>query len=145
MTGTSDTTLDLDEQLCFALHSASRRVVRAYTAALKPFGLTYTQYLVLLVLWEWHRDGYERPMVAAIGERLDLDSGTLTPLIRRMVSQDLVSKERQPDDERTVFVTLTKKGVALRRKVRNIPLAMLQQCSMPAPELTKLREQLKRL
>jgi DNA-binding MarR family transcriptional regulator len=140
-----DTTLDLDEQLCFALYSASRRVVRAYSAALKEFDLTYPQYLVLLVLWEWHRDGCERPTVSALGQRLELYSGTLTPLLRRMVGQGLVEKQRQPDDEREVFIRLTSTGLRMRRKVRTVPLTMLQHCSMPASDLLQLREQLKRL
>lgn len=142
---TSDVTLDLDEQLCFALYSASRRVVRAYTAVLKRFDLTYPQYLVLLVLWEWHRDGCERPTVTALGERLELDSGTLTPLLRRMIAQGLVEKRRHTEDERQVFVSLTAAGVRMKRRVKSVPLEMLQQCSMPVPELVQLREQLKRL
>lgn len=140
-----DATLDLDQQLCFALYAASRRVVRAYTAALSQFQLTYPQYLVLLVLWEWHRDGYSRPTVTALGERLELNSGTLTPLLRRMVDLGLIQKQRQDEDERTVFITLTAAGVRLRRKVQTIPLAMLEHCSMPIAELEQLREQLKRL
>ena len=144
-TGTKDSILDLDEQLCFALHAASRRVARAYTAALKPLGLTYPQYLALLVLWEWERDGCERPTVSALGERLELDSGTLSPLIRRMILQGLVEKQRQVDDERTVFIILTAAGRRLKRKVRAVPLAMLQQCSMPVAEVEQLRDQLKRL
>jgi len=145
MSSERDTTLDLDQQLCFALYAASRRVVRAYTMVLKEFDLTYPQYLVLLVLWEWHRDGCAQPTVSALGERLELDSGTLTPMLKRMVSLGLVDKQRQADDERQVFIGLTRAGVALRRRVRRVPLMMLQHCSMPAPELAQLREQLKRL
>jgi DNA-binding MarR family transcriptional regulator len=145
MQATRDVTLDLDEQLCFALYAASRRVVRAYTAVLKRFELTYPQYLVLLVLWEWHRDKLEHPTVTALGERLELDSGTLTPLLRRMIAQGLVHKRRQADDERQVFISLTEAGLRLKRRLRTVPLQMLQQCSLPAPELVQLREQLKRL
>ena len=145
MEAAHDATLDLDQQLCFALYSASRRVVRAYTAVLKEFDLTYPQYLVLLVLWEWHRDGCKRPTVTALGDRLDLDSGTLTPLIRRLIALGLVEKQRQREDERTVFIHLTPAGVRMKRRVKSVPLAMLEQCSMPVGELEQLRDQLNRL
>ncbi|MDD9940117.1 MAG: MarR family transcriptional regulator [Myxococcales bacterium] len=145
MESARDATLDLDQQLCFALYSASRRVVRAYTLVLKQFELTYPQYLVLLVLWEWHRDGCERPTVTALGDRLELDSGTLTPLIRRLIALGLVEKQRQREDERTVFVNLTPAGVRMKRKVKSVPLAMLEQCSLPVQEVEQLRKQLDRL
>jgi DNA-binding MarR family transcriptional regulator len=145
MQGTLDATLDLYEQLCFALYAASRRVVRAYTAVLKRFELTYPQYLALLVLWEWQRDRCQCPTVTALGERLELDSGTLTPLLRRMTALGLIEKQRQAEDERQVFISLTAAGLRLKRRLRTVPLEMLQHCSMPAPELVQLREQLKRL
>jgi DNA-binding MarR family transcriptional regulator len=145
MQGTLDATLDLDEQLCFALYAASRRVVRAYTAVLKRFELTYPQYLALLVLWEWQRDRCQCPTVTARGERLELDSGTLTPLLRRMTALGLIEKQRQAEDERQVFISRSAAGLRLKRRLRTVPLEMLQHCSMPAPELVQLREQLKRL
>ena len=145
MTSDADITLDLDQQFCFALYAASRRVVRAYTLVLREFDLTYPQYLVLLVLWEWHRDRCSQPTISALGERLELDSGTLTPLIKRMVGLGLVEKHRQEDDERQVFITLTRAGINLRRRVCKVPLMMLQHCSLPAPEVVQLRDQLKRL
>ena len=111
--------LQLDEQLCFALYSASRAVTRAYAPLLQPLGLTYPQYLVLLVLWQ--RDGAS---VKQLGERLALDSGTLTPLLQRLASQGLVERRRGDDDERVVRVHLTAAGRALRSKARKIPMEL---------------------
>lgn len=109
--------IQLDEQLCFALYSASRAVIRAYAPLLQPLGLTYPQYLVLLVLWE--RDGLP---VKDVGERLALDSGTLTPLLKRLEHQGLVERRRGEDDERVVRIHLTAAGRALRAKAREIPM-----------------------
>jgi DNA-binding MarR family transcriptional regulator len=111
--------LQLDEQLCFALYNASRALIRAYAPLLGPLGLTYPQYLVLLVLWE--RDGVP---VKQIGERLALDSGTLTPLLKRLDHQGLVERRRGADDERLVRIHLTAAGRALRHKVRKIPIEL---------------------
>ena len=111
--------LRLDDQLCFALYSASRAVTRAYAPLLQPLGLTYPQYLVLLVLWE--RDGAS---VKQLGERLALDSGTLTPLLQRLESQGLVERRRGDDDERVVRIHLTAAGRALRSKARKIPVEL---------------------
>jgi DNA-binding MarR family transcriptional regulator len=108
--------LQLDEQLCFALYNASRALTRAYAPLLEPLGLTYPQYLVLLVLWE--RDGVP---VKQIGERLALDSGTLTPLLKRLDHQGLVTRRRGEDDERIVRVHLTPTGRALRTRARKVP------------------------
>ena len=109
----------LDEQLCFALYSASRAVTRAYAPLLEPLGLTYPQYLVLLVLWE--RDGVP---IKQLGERLALDSGTLTPLLKRLAAQDLVERRRGEDDERVVRIHLTAAGRALRSKARKVPMEL---------------------
>lgn len=108
--------LHLDEQLCFALYSASRAMTRSYAPLLEPLGLTYPQYLVLLVLWE--RDGLP---VKDIGERLSLDSGTLTPLLKRLDQQGLVERRRGADDERLVRIHLTAAGRALRMRARKVP------------------------
>ena len=108
--------LHLDDQLCFALYHASRALTRAYAPLLEPLGLTYPQYLVLLVLWE--RDGVT---VKELGERLALDSGTLTPLLKRLAHQGLVSRKRGEDDERVVHIHLTASGRALRAKARKVP------------------------
>lgn len=112
--------LRLDEQLCFALYNASRALTRAYAPLLAPLGVTYPQYLVLLVLWE--RDGLS---IKQLGERLALDSGTLTPLCKRLAQQGLIDRRRGDDDERLVRVHLTAAGRALRGKARKIPLAVM--------------------
>ena len=140
-----DGLLDLDNQVCFALYAASRGVVRAYDRWLKPLDLTYPQYLVMLVLWEWARDGERRPTVKALGGRLDLDSGTLTPLLTRLRDKGLITRERASADEREVFVRLTLAGARLKRHARAVPLRVLEQSPVPLTELLQLRDQLKRL
>ena len=140
-----DGLLDLDNQLCFALYATTRRVVRAYTEALQPLDLTYPQYLVLLVLWEWARDGQGRPTVKALGDRLELDSGTLTPLLRRLQAKRLLTRHRSDTDEREVWVRLTTEGRRLKRRARSIPLTLGTQCSLPLEDLLSLRDQLNRL
>jgi MarR family transcriptional regulator, organic hydroperoxide resistance regulator len=111
--------LHLDQQLCFALYSASRAVTRAYAPLLAPLGLTYPQYIVLLVLWE--RDGLP---VNQLGRRLALDSGTLTPLLKRLEQQRLVERRRAATDERVVRIHLTPAGRALRTRARRVPTEM---------------------
>jgi DNA-binding MarR family transcriptional regulator len=115
MSSTDDALL-LDQQLCFALYSASRAVTRAYASILEPLGLTYPQYLVMLVLWE-----AKSASVKALGERLALDSGTLTPLLKRLEQHGLVTRRRDADDERVVIIELTPEGQKLRSKARRVP------------------------
>jgi DNA-binding MarR family transcriptional regulator len=109
--------LQLDQQLCFALYSASRAIVRAYTPLLEPLGLTYPQYIALLALWE--EDGLS---VKQLGERLGLDSATLTPLLKRLESQGVVARRRDQADERVVRIDLTAAGKALQKKARSVPV-----------------------
>lgn len=111
----------LDEQLCFQLYTASRLVTRAYRPLLDELGLTYPQYLVLLVLWEVRDDGTKAPTVSELGERLLLDSGTLTPLLKRMERQGLVTRTRDPEDERSVRIGLTEAGSGLSRQACAVP------------------------
>lgn len=120
--------LRLDHQLCFALYSASLAMTKLYQPLLAPLGLTYPQYLALLVLWE--RDGL---LVSELGERLFLDSGTLTPLLKRMEAAGWLLRERSTQDERRVHIRLTAAGRALKRKAAAIPGCLLQatQCSLP--------------
>jgi len=106
----------LEQQLCFALYRASRAVTRAYGPLLEPLGLTYPQYLVLLVLWE-----EKTSSVKELGQRLALDSGTLTPLLKRLEQSGLLSRRRDSEDERVVRIELTSEGQKLRAKARNIP------------------------
>ncbi|MFF9646613.1 MarR family winged helix-turn-helix transcriptional regulator [Kitasatospora aureofaciens] len=111
-----DFPLLLDDQLCFALYAASRAVTTRYRPLLEALGLTYPQYLVMLVLWE-----HDTVPIKDIGAALQLDYGTLTPLIKRLESAGLVRRERRPDDERTVLVTLTGQGHELRERARSVP------------------------
>ena len=129
--------LQLDRQLCFALYSASLAMTKIYKPLLEPLGLTYPQYLVLLALWE--RDGLA---VNELGERLFLDSGTLTPLLKRMETAGLLSRTRSAEDERQVLVHLTAKGKALRRKAESIPGCILSASGLSLSELGALRDQL---
>lgn len=109
--------LALDNQLCFALYRASRAVTRAYQPLLRNLGLTYPQYLTMLVLWE-----YDRPCsLQEITQRLGLDSGTLTPVCRRLEQAGYVTRERDPEDERRLIITLTDRGRALRDEAAGIP------------------------
>ena len=124
--------LKLKNQLCFPLYAAARRVTGVYTPYLKPLGLTYTQYIVFMVLWE--QDGLQ---VSEIGEKLLLDSGTLTPLLKKMEAQGYLSRTRSKLDERSVIVTLTEKGKALKTQVGEIPLKAAQ-CVRLSPEEGKV-------
>ena len=130
----------LDNQLCFKLYAASRAVIRAYKPMLDELGLTYPQYLVMLVLWE--EDG---PTVSVLGERLSLDSGTLTPLLKRMESAGLLQRQRDAQDERRVRIALTPAGQALRAQAEAIPACILAHSQLPLPELQALTRQVQAL
>src|SRR6478609_4268065 len=125
--------LKLEDQLCFSIYAAQHAFNRFYKPLLEPLGLTYPQYLVLLTLWE--EDGLP---LKAIGERLALDSGTLTPLLRRMEQSGLLTRERDATDERIVRIHLTTKGKKLRAKAESFPshIGAASQCS--GSELTAL-------
>ncbi|MFM2420217.1 MAG: hypothetical protein RL385_4940 [Pseudomonadota bacterium] len=137
--------LKLDNQLCFALHSASRRVIRAYQSGLHALDLTYPQYLVMMVLWEWDAERPARPTLGVLGDKLDLDSGTLTPLVRRLEQKGLVLRERGQNDARELIVRVSRKGRALREKAASVPLSLLEASPLSIPEILALREQLQRL
>ncbi len=124
----------LGDQLCFMFHATSRALTDAYRPALTRLGLTYPQYLVMLVLWE--QDGLT---VGEIGDRLFLDSGTLTPLLKRLEVRGVVARRRDPVDERLVRVRLTKAGVQLRRAAKSVPKALSCKLSLPAPTVEALR------
>jgi DNA-binding MarR family transcriptional regulator len=132
--------LHLEDQLCFALYAASRAMTAVYAPLLDALGLTYPQYLVLLVLWD--HDG-ER--VSGIGDRLQLDSATLTPLLKRLEARGLVERRRSAADERVVEVFLTAEGKRLKRRAADIPLCMLERSGMTLPELAALRATLQDL
>ena len=132
--------LKLDDQLCFSIYAAGHAFTRFYRPLLEPLGLTYPQYLVLLTLWE--TDGLP---LKAIGQRLGLDSGTLTPLLKRMEESALVTRTRDKGDERQVIVTLTTEGKRLEVKAAAFPVQIGSAASCSAAELTALRKLLFRL
>ncbi len=129
--------LALDHQLCFALYSASLSMTKLYKPLLDPLGLTYPQYLVMLVLWEG--DGLT---VSAVGERLALDSGTLTPLLKRLEAAGLLQRLRDAADERRVLLQLTPAGRALKRLALKVPPAVAQASGCELSELSELTARL---
>jgi len=132
--------LQLDNQLCFALYSASLAMTKVYKPLLDELVLTYPQYLAMLVLWE--RDGL---MVSELGDKLYLDSGTLTPLLKRLETAGYISRIRAAEDERRVYITLTSLGRKLKTRAAKIPGCILsaRQCSVP--ELMALTSQVQAL
>ncbi|NJC28624.1 DNA-binding MarR family transcriptional regulator [Xanthomonas arboricola] len=132
--------LQLDNQLCFALYSANLAMHKLYRGLLKTLDLTYPQYLVLLVLWE--TDGRS---VSEIGERLYLDSATLTPLLKRLQAAGLVTRTRAASDERQVIIALTDTGRALRAKAGAVPEQVLCASACSLDELRQLKQQLETL
>ncbi|WP_200308958.1 MarR family winged helix-turn-helix transcriptional regulator [Streptomyces adelaidensis] len=127
----------LDQQICFSLHAASRAFTSAYRVVLKDLGITYPQYLVMLVLWEQG----ELP-VKKLGERLRLDSGTLSPLLKRLEAAGLVRRERSARDERSVEVRLTGEGTALRERALAVPRRIVSATSFDVDEIRDLRDRL---
>lgn len=136
----SDQALRLDNQLCFALYSASLAMTKLYKPLLDELGITYPQYLVLLVLWE--RDGIT---VSELGERLSLDSGTLTPLLKRLETAGLVSRLRDTQDERRVLVRLSAAGRELKQRAARIPGCVLQASQCSVAEAMALTHQIQTL
>ena len=136
----TDQALLLDNQLCFALYSASLAMTKLYKPLLDELGLTYPQYLVMLVLWEG--DGL---MVSELGQRLYLDSGTLTPLLKRLESAGLVSRMRAAEDERRVHIHLTAVGRKLKARAAKVPGCVLAASQCSIPELLQLTEQIRTL
>lgn len=130
--------LRLDLQLCFALYSAANKVTRLYRPLLEPLGLTYPQYLTMMALWET-----SPRTVGDLGEALGLDSGTLTPLLKRLEASGYVARARDPADERRVVVTLTPAGAALKAQAAHVPGALACQLGCDLDEIVELRERLK--
>jgi len=128
----------LDEQLCFAVYAASRAITARYRPLLDELGLTYPQYLVLLVLWE----GGAPQTVRDLGARLRLDSGTLSPLLGRLEGAGLVERRRRADDERSVHVLLTAAGTALQERALEVPCRMGAAMALDPAELGRLRDEL---
>lgn len=130
----------LDEQICFALYNASRAVTARYRDLLAPIGITYPQYLVLLVLWETGT-----ATVSALGARLHLDSGTLSPLLRRLESTGLVTRTRVPGDDRSVEIGLTEAGTALRERAAELPGLVCAATGLDLDDIRVLRDQVSSL
>ena len=132
--------LALENQLCFPLYAASKELTRRYKPFLDPLGLTYTQYVTMMALWE--KDDIP---VKALGERLYLDSATLTPLLKRLEAHGYVVRERSKEDERSVLITLTDEGRALREKALDIPRCIGGCICMEADEARDLKRLLERM
>ncbi len=135
-----DDMLTLDNQMCFALYACSREMTKLYRPFLDELGITYTQYVAMLALWE--RDDVT---VKRLGERLHLDSGTLTPLLKRLETSGLIARLRDAEDERRVRISLTPVGQSLRDAAERIPPCVLQSSQCTLPELAALTGQLKTL
>jgi DNA-binding MarR family transcriptional regulator len=140
MTAPTTDWLRLDQQICFSLNAASRAFGGVYRVILKDLGLTYPQYLVMLVLWE-----HGTLPVKKLGEHLRLDSGTLSPLLKRLEAAGLVRRERSAHDERSVEVGLTGEGVALRERALEVPRRIAAATGCDVEEIRALRERLDRL
>nr|WP_210329160.1 MarR family transcriptional regulator [Methylorubrum zatmanii] len=130
----------LDNQLCYALYAAAHRMTKSYRPMLEQMGLTYPQYLVLLVLWE--SDGIT---VSEIGRRLRLDSGTLTPVLKRLETSGLLNRSRRQSDEREVEISLTDQGRALRAQAVAVRQSVMCQLNMSEPEIQAMRADLNAL
>jgi DNA-binding MarR family transcriptional regulator len=129
--------LRLDNQICFAVYSAAHAFNRVYKPLLDRLGLTYPQYLVMLVLWE--RDNVP---LKTIGERLFLDSGTLTPLLKRLEAAELIKRTRSTEDERQVLIELTPQGEALRDKAKSVPQSILAASACSVGELVAMKDEI---
>ena len=132
--------LRLENQLCFGLYAAAHAMNRAYRVSLGPLGLTYPQYLTLLALWET-----DRQSVSELGQRLRLDSGTLTPVLKRLESAGLVRRARSRADEREVEITLTDRGSAMRDEAVDVRREIVCKLSMPEDEIRRLRGDIDKL
>lgn len=129
--------VDLDELLCFAMYNASRALTARYRELLTPLGLTYPQYLVLLALWS------ESPLaIGELGQRLYLDSGTLSPLLKRLQSLGLIDRARSQDDERVVLVSLTDSGKEIRQQLADVPETICEATGLSREALAELRDQI---
>lgn len=135
-----DEHLQLDNQVCFALYSASNAMGRAYQPLLKALDLTYLQYIVMMVLWE-----QKEINVKALGVKTHLDSGTLTPLLKRLEAKDYVRRTRSTEDERVRVITLTTAGIKLKEQAKKVPVEMFCLSKMNKEELTSLKTQCEQL
>ena len=132
--------LKLDNQLCFALYAASREVIKLYKPILDKYNLTYTQYVTLLVLWE-----KEKIAVKEIGEKLHLDSGTITPVLKKLENMELIKKYRDPQDDRVVLVEVTSKGRLLKDEILQVPEQIYCKVGVTEEEFIVLKSSLDKL
>lgn len=132
-----DTQLHLSDMVCFAIYSTANALTRAYQPILSKVDLTYPQFLVMMVLWE-----KDDQTVSEIGGKLNLDSGTLTPLLKRLEAAGRIARRRNPEDERQVRITLTDEGRALREAAESIPEQVLCALGQPLDDLQDLRARL---
>lgn len=132
--------IKLDNQICFSLYAASREIIKLYKPVLDKFNLTYTQYITMLVLWE-----EEKATVKGIGKRLHLDSGTLTPLLKKLEAMELITRYRDSNDDRVVIVELTEKGRNLKEEIVNVPEKVFCKVNMDVEMATELKIKLDEL
>ena len=132
--------LKIDNQFCFSVYALSKEITRLYKPFLKKIDLTYTQYITMLVLWET-----DELNVNEIGKRVSLDSGTLTPLLKKLEEKGLLNRERQKNDERNLTVTLTEKGGKLKDIALEIPVKLLEEINVNPEKIIELRDTLKKL
>ncbi|MDY6012780.1 MarR family transcriptional regulator [Clostridium sp.] len=132
--------IKLDNQICFSLYAASREIIKLYKPVLDKFNLTYTQYITMLVLWE-----EEKATVKGIGKRLHLDSGTLTPLLKKLEAMELITRYRDSNDDRVVIAELTEKGRNLKEEIVNVPEKVFCKVNMDVEMATELKIKLDEL
>ncbi|MDX8567561.1 MarR family transcriptional regulator [Elizabethkingia sp. HX XZB] len=132
--------LKLDNQICFPVYALSREIVGRYRPLLDQLDITYPQYLVLLVLWE-----HQEQSVSQLGEKLYLDSGTLTPLLKRLEQKNLVIRSRSKEDERIVKIKLTPEGQSLQKKAASIPKQLFEDMKVPEEELKQLKTTIEKI
>jgi MarR family transcriptional regulator, organic hydroperoxide resistance regulator len=131
---TKDDALKLENQLCFSVYAASRAIIKIYRPFLEELGITYPQYLVMLVLWE-----RKSISLKELGNKLYLDSGTLTPLLKRLEGMELVKRERSIEDERLLCISVTEKGLTLKEQAVNIPECILKSINIDIKQLVSLK------
>ena len=132
--------MKLDNQLCFSLYAASREVIKTYKPLLDKYGLTYTQYIAMLVVWE-----YEKITVKEMGQKLHLDSGTLTPVLKKLLSMELIDKYRDKDDDRVVIVEVTEKGRKMKDEIIEVPEKMYCKFGKNIEDVVELKRLLDNL
>lgn len=134
----SKVSLKLDDQLCFAFYACSRGIMKLYRPLLQELGLTYTQYITLLALWE-----QDQVTVKELGSRLFLDSGTLTPLLKKLEAMGLLRRTRDPKDERNVIITLTEQGHELRQQAEEVPCKIYQDTNVRPEDIAEQLSQIR--